>query len=136
MKQQYDEELIINIIEAVENLGIDGFHWGKKDDKFLHRQKELKKSIDKIIVCLDWLDKSLNYFTYFSNYNCYASDVREMIETPDTGRISLGCVIAAVMYNYQKLEYEKEGGNKDLIFRIPSTERDRLRNKARIIYEL
>ena len=136
MKQQYDEELIINIIEAVENLGIDGFHWGKKDDKFLNRQKELKKSIDKIIICLDWLDKGLNYFTYFENYNCYASDVKEMIENSSNMKIKLGCVITAILYNYQKLEYEKEVGSKDLKFRLPSTDRDKLRNKARIIYEM
>ena len=136
MKQQYDEELIINIIEAVENLSIDGFHWDKKDDKFLNIQKELKKSIYKIIVCLDWLDKYLDYFTYFANYNCYASDVKEMIEKPDGPEIPLGCVITAILYNYQKLEYEKEVGSKDLKFRLPSTVSNKLRNKARIIYEL
>ena len=136
MKQQYEEELIINIIEAVENLGIDGFHWGKKDDKFLDKQKELKKSTDKIIICLDWLDEGLNYFTYFANYNCYASNVKEMIERPDGPEIPLGCVITAILYNYQKLEYEKEVGNKDLTFRLHSTDRNKLRNKARIIYEM
>jgi hypothetical protein len=136
MKQQYDEELIIDVIDAIENLGIDGFHWQKKDDKFLNRQKELKKSIDKIIVCLDWLDEGLNYFTYFANYNCYASNVKDMIEKPDGPEIPLGCVITAILYNHNKLEYEKKVGCKDLRFRIHSTERDRLRNKARIIYEL
>jgi hypothetical protein len=136
MKNKYDKEMIIYTIEAVENLGIDGFHWEERDEQFRKSQDELKQSVDKIIVCLEWLDEYLNYFTYFSNYNCYASDVREMIETPDTGRISLGCVIAAVMYNYQKLQHEKEIGNKDLVFRIPSTERDRLEIKKRIIYEL
>jgi hypothetical protein len=59
-----------------------------------------------------------------------------MIGLRDKREAPLGCVITAILYNYQKLEYEKEVGNKDLIFRIPSTERDKLRNKARIIYEL
>jgi len=136
MKQQYDEEQIINIIEAVENLSLDGFHWGKKDDKFLNIQKELTKSVDKITVCLDWLDEGLNYFTYFANYNCYASDVKEMIEKPDGPEIPLGCVITAILYNHQKLKYEKEVGSKDLKFRLHSTDRNKLRNKARIIYEL
>ena len=136
MKNKYDKEMIIYTIEAVENLGIDGLHWGEKDDKFLKKQKELKKSVDKIIVCLDWLDEYLNYFTYFSNYNCYASNVKEMIEIRGKRQIPLGCVIAAIMYNYKRLRYEKEIGNKDLVFRIPSTERDRLEIKKRIIYEL
>jgi hypothetical protein len=136
MKQQYDEELIIDVIDAIENLGIDGFHWQKKDDKFLNRQKELKKSTDKIIICLDWLDNYLNYFTYFANYNCYASNVKDMIEKPDGPEIPLGCVITAILYNHQKLGYEKEVGSKDLKFRLPDTDRNKLRNKARIIYEL
>ena len=136
MKNKYDKEMIIYTIEAVENLGIDGFHWEERDEQFRKSQDELKQSVDKIIVCLEWLDEYLNYFTYFSNYNCYASNVKEMIEIRGKRQIPLGCVMAAIMYNYQKLEYEKEAGNKDLIFRIPSTERDKLRNKARIIYEL
>jgi len=92
--------------------------------------------MDKIIVCLDWLEEGLNYFTYFSNYNCYASDVKEMIGLRDKRETPLGCVITAILYNHQKLEYEKEVGNKDLTFRLPSTDRNKLRNKARIIYEM
>ncbi len=136
MKNEYDEEQIINTIEAVENLGIDGFHWRKKDEKFLDKQKELKKSIDKIIVCLDWLDEYLNYFTYFANYNCYASDVKEMIELRGNRDAPLGCVITAILYNHQKLENEKEVGKKDLTFRVPSHIRNKLETKKRIIYEL
>ena len=136
MKNEYDKEMIIYTIEAVENLGIDGFHWEERDEQFRKSQDELKQSVDKIIVCLEWLDEYLNYFTYFSNYNCYASNVKEMIEIRGKRQIPLGCVIAAILYNHQKLGYEKEIGNKDLVFRIPSTERDRLEIKKRIIYEL
>jgi hypothetical protein len=136
MKKQYDKEMIIYTIEAVENLGINGFHWGKRDNKFLKSQDELKLSVDKIIVCLDWLDEGLNYFTYFANYNCYASDVKKMIEQGGEIEIPLGCIITAIMYNYQKLDYEKECGKKDLTFRLPSHIRDKIEIKKRIIYDL
>ena len=40
MKKEYNKEHIIYIIEAVENLGIDGFHWEELDEKFIESQKE------------------------------------------------------------------------------------------------
>jgi len=136
MKNDYDKEQIVFIIEAVENLGLDGFHWGDRDEEFRKSQKELKNSVDKILVCLEWLDEYLTYFTYFANYYCYASEVKDMIENPGEEEIPLGCVITAILYNYQKLEYEKEVGSKDLIFRLPSSTRDKLESKKRRIYEL
>jgi hypothetical protein len=136
MKNDCDRELIVYTIEALENLGLDGFHWGKRDEEFRKSQEELENSIDKVLVCLEWLDEHLTYFTYFANDYCYASKVKDIIENHREEQIPLGCVITAILYNSQKLEYEKEYGSKDLIFRHPSTVRDKLESRKRRIYEL
>ncbi len=81
MKQQYDKELIINVIEAIEHLGIDGFHWGKKDKQFVKSQKELKKSIDKIIICLEWIDREYTLEAYIKAKGCKASELKRDYET-------------------------------------------------------
>ena len=57
MKNNYDDELIIDVIEAIETLGIDGFHWGMPDEQFYKSQDELINSVDKIKICLDWIDR-------------------------------------------------------------------------------
>ena len=136
MKDQYDNELIRIVIESNENLGINGFYWGYMDEQFRGSKEELYNSVNKIILCLEWLDRYLNYFTYFSSDYCSASKVKEMIEKPNGPNIPLGCVIVALLYNYNRIEYEKEFGKNDLIFRLPSTERDELKRIEKVIYEL
>ena len=136
MKKEYNKEHIIYIIEAVENLGIDGFHWEELDEKFIESQKELKKSVDEIIVCLEWIDECLYLLTDFSKPTCYASEIKETMDSSSKEEIPLGCIIAALMHNYDMITYEKKVGLKDLIFCLPDNERERLRREARIIYEL
>ena len=120
MKQQYDKEQIINIIEAVEILGIDGFHWDKKDDKFLKKQKELKKSIDKIIICLEWIDREYTLEAYIKANGCRASQLQKIIEANEETKIPLGCVITALSYNCHRFRFQKLVGWEDMIFFAPA----------------
>lgn len=120
MKNQYDEELIINVIEAIETLGIDGFHWGKKDKQFVKDQKELKNSIDKIIICLEWIDREYTLEAYIKASGCNASKLQQIIEIDEGTEIPLGCVITALAFNYHRFRYLKTAGAKDVIFYAPA----------------
>ena len=63
-------------------------------------------------------------------------DIKQFLCDQCEEEIPLGCVSTAILYNYQMLEYEKEAGSMDLIFRHPSTVRDKLESRKRRIYEL
>ena len=63
--------------------------------------------MDKIIVCLKWLDSGLDYFTYFAKDDCLASEVKEMIQDNQHPVIPLGCVIIALLYFRERIEIEK-----------------------------
>ena len=93
MKKEYNKEQIIYIIEAVENLGIDGFHWEELDEKFIESQNELKNSVDEIIICLKWIDKCLYLLTDFSKLKCYASEIKETMDSSSKEEMPLGCII-------------------------------------------
>lgn len=120
MKQQYDKELIINVIEAIEHLGIDGFHWGKRDSEFLKSQRELKKSIDKIIICLEWIDREYSLEAYIKAIGCRASELKRIIDANEETEIPLGCVITAISYNWHRFRYLKLNGFKDITFYAPA----------------
>jgi hypothetical protein len=132
MNQQYDEELIINIIEAVENLGINGFHWDKKDEKFLNKQKELKKSIDKIIICLEWIDREYTLETYIKANGCRASQLQKIIGSNEEMEIPLGCVITALSYNCHRFRFLKINGWEDMLFFAPVDIVKELKSRKRI----
>ena len=87
MKNQYDKELIIDVIEAIETLGIDGFHWGKKDKEFSKSQEELKKSIDKIIICLEWIDREYTLEAYMKASGLRARELKRGIEASEETEI-------------------------------------------------
>ena len=136
MKKEYNKEHIIYIIEAVENLGIDGFHWEELDEKFLECQNELKNSVDEIIYCLESIERSLSHNTYYAEYDCYASEVKEMVENDQHPVISLGSIIAALLYLRGRIQYEIIPLKSDLKFRLPEAERmDRVRSR-KICYEM
>jgi len=136
MKQQYDIELIESIIDQTKNIGLDGFHPGEMEDNFQESQNELKKSIDKIIVCLEWLDRGLGYFTYFAKEECLASEVKEMIQNDQHPVIPLGCVITALLYFRGRIAINKNIISSDLIFSLPYYERMDRERSRRICYEM
>jgi len=119
MNNQYDKELIINVIEAVETLGIDGFHWGYNDKELAKSQEELKKSTDKIIICLEWIDREYTLEAYIKASGCNASELQKFIEASEETQIPLGCVITAIAYNYHRFRYNKTAGMEDIIFYAP-----------------
>jgi hypothetical protein len=131
MKNQYDEELIINVIEAIETLGIDGFHWGKKDKQFVKDQKELKNSIDKIIICLEWIDREYTLEAYMKATELKASELKRGIEASEETEIPLGCVITAIAFNYHRFRYIKTTGWEDMIFFAPADIVRELKSKQR-----
>ena len=136
MENQYDEEPITNIIDRAGNLGLEGFYLGERDEKFQESQNELKKSIDKIIVCLDWLDTGLDSFTYFAKEDCLASEVKEMIQDSHNPEIPLGCVIIALLYFCDRIVINKKRISQDLIFALPYDERMDRERSRRICYEM
>ena len=120
MKNQYDENLILDVIEAIETLGVDGFHWGKKDNEFSKSQNELKNSIDKIIICLEWIDREYSLEAYIKATGNKASELKRIIEADEETEIPLGCVITALAYNYHRFRYLKTAGMEDIIFYAPA----------------
>jgi hypothetical protein len=120
MKNQYDENLILDVIEAIETLGVDGFHWGKKDKEFSKSQEELINSVDKIITCLEWIDREYTLEAYIRASGCNASKLQQIIELNEGTEIPLGCVITALAYNYHRFRYLKTVGEKDVIFYAPA----------------
>ncbi len=120
MKQQYDKKLIINIIEAIENLGIDGFHWGKRDEHFFKSQDELMGSVDEIIISLEWIDREYTLEAYIKASGLRASQLKRAIEASEYIDIPLGCVITAIAYNYHRFRYIKSAGWKDIVFFAPA----------------
>lgn len=120
MKNQYDKELIIDVIEAIETLGINGFHWGKKDKEFIKGQEELKKSIDKIIICLEWVDREYTLEAYMKASGLRASELKRGIEASEETEIPLGCVITAIAINHHRFRYIKTAGWEDIIFYAPA----------------
>jgi len=119
MKQLYDEELIINVIEAIEHLGIEGFHWGKRDEHFFKSQDELINSVDKIKICLEWIDREYTLEAYMKATGLRASQLQRAIEASAEIEIPLGCVITAITYNYHRFRYIKTSGWEDMIFFAP-----------------
>ena len=120
MNNQYDKELIIDVIEAIETLGIDGFHWGNRDKEFIKSQEELKKSIDKIIICLEWIDREYTLEAYMKATGLKASVLKRCIEASEETEIPLGCVITAIAINYHRFRYLKTAGMEDIIFYAPA----------------
>ena len=132
MKQEYDEEQIINVIEAIEHLGIDGLHWGKKDKQFVQSQKELKKSIDKIIICLEWIDREYTLEAYIKANGCRASQLQKIIGSNEEMEIPLGCVITALSYNCHRFRFLKIHGWQDMLFFAPVDIVRELKSRKRI----
>ena len=120
MNNQYDKELIIDVIEAIETLGIDGFHWGKKDKEFIKSQEELKRSTDKIIICLKWIDREYTLEAYMKASGLRASELKRGIEAWEETEIPLGCVITAIAINHHRFRYIKTIGWEDIIFYAPA----------------
>jgi len=120
MKQQYDKELIINVIEAIEHLGIDGFHWGKRDEQFYKSQDELINSVDKIKICLDWIDREYTLEAYIKASGLRASQLKRAMEASEGIEIPLGCLITAIAYNYHRFRFQKLAGWEDMIFYAPA----------------
>ncbi len=120
MKQQYDRELIIDVIEAIETLGVDGFHWGKKDKEFSISQEELINSVDKIITCLEWIDREYTLEAYIKATGLKASELKRGIEASEETEIPLGCVITAIAFNYHRFRYSRTTGWEDVIFYAPA----------------
>jgi len=120
MKQQYDRELIIDVIEAIETLGVDGFHWGKKDNEFSKSQEELINSVDKIITCLEWIDREYTLEAYIKATGLKASELKRGIEASEETEIPLGCVITAIAFNYHRFRYSRTTGWEDVIFYAPA----------------
>lgn len=136
MKNQYDMELVKNIIDQTNNLGLEGFHLGEIDEKFLESRNELKKNIDKIIVCLEWLDSGLDFFTYFAKDDCLASEVREMIQNNQHPVIPLGCVITALLYFRGRVVIKKNSVSSDLTFELPYYQKMARERSRRLCYEM
>jgi hypothetical protein len=136
MNNQYDKELIIDIIEQMKFLGLEGFYLGKLDDKFLDSQNELKRSMDKIIVCLEWLDTGLGYFTYFAKDDCLASEIKEMIQNAQHPVIPLGCVITALLYFHNRIAINSNIESADLVFNLTYFEKLEREHRRRMIYEI
>ncbi|MFZ1518686.1 MAG: hypothetical protein WAU11_07920 [Ignavibacteriaceae bacterium] len=120
MKNQYDKELIIDVIEAIETLGINGFHWGNRDKEFIKSQEELKKSIDKIIICLEWIDREYTLEAYIKASGLKASELKRGIEASEETGIPLGCVITAIAINHHRFRYIKTIGWEDIVFYAPA----------------
>lgn len=120
MNNQYDKELIIDVIEAIETLGIDGFYWGKKDKEFIKGQEELKRSTDKIIICLEWIDREYTLEAYMKASGLRASELKRGIEASEETEIPLGCVITAIAINHHRFRYLKTAGMEDIIFYAPA----------------
>ncbi len=120
MKNQYDKELIIDVIEAIETLGINGFHWGNRDKEFIKDQEELKKSTDKIIICLEWIDREYTLEAYMKASGLRASELKRGIEASEETEIPLGCVITAIAINHHRFRYIKTTGWEDIIFYAPA----------------
>ena len=120
MNNNYDEELIIDVIEAIETLGIDGFHWGKRDEQFYKSQDELINSVDKIKICLDWIDREYTLEAYIRASGLRASQLKRGIEASEEIDIPLGCAITAIAYNYHRFRYIKTAGWEDIIFYAPA----------------
>ncbi|MBK6915022.1 MAG: hypothetical protein IPH11_15675 [Ignavibacteriales bacterium] len=132
MKQEFDKELIIDVIDAIEHLGIDGFHWGKRDEQFLESQNELKNNIDKIIICLEWIDREFTLEAYIKASGCRASELKRSIEFYKETDIPLGCVITAIAYNYHRFRYIKTTGWEDMVFYAPADIVRELKSRKRI----
>lgn len=120
MKNLYDKELIVDVIEAIETLGIDGFHWDKRNEEFIKSQNELKNSIDKIIICLEWIDREYTLEAYIKANGLRASQLKKAIEASEEIDIPLGCVITAIAYNYHRFRYIKTTGWEDIVFYAPA----------------
>ena len=120
MKNQYDEDLILYVIEAIETLGVDGFHWGKKDKDFSKSQEELINSVDKIITCLEWIDREYTLEAYIKATGLKASELKRGIEASEETEIPLGCVITAIAFNYHRFRYSRTTGWEDIIFYAPA----------------
>lgn len=120
MKQQYDKDLIINVIEAIEHLGVDGFYWGQRDENFFKSQDELINSVDKIIICLEWIDREYTLEAYIRANGVRASQIKNAIESEEDIDIPLGCVITAIAFNHHRFRYTKTTGWKDIVFYAPA----------------
>lgn len=120
MKQQYDIDLIINVIEAIEHLGIDGFYWGDRDENFFKSQDELINSVDKIITCLEWIDREYTLEAYIRANGVRASQIKSAIEAEEDIDIPLGCVITAIAFNHHRFRYLKTNGWGDIVFFAPA----------------
>jgi hypothetical protein len=120
MKNQYDKDLIINVIEAIKHLGINGFHWGKRDENFFKSQDELINSVDKIIICLEWIDREYTIEAYIKANGLRASQLKIAIEASENIDIPLGCVITAIAFNHHRFRYTKTTGWKDIVFFAPA----------------
>ena len=120
MKNQYDKDLIINVIEAIEHLAIDGFHWGKRDENFFKSQDKLINSVDKIIICLEWIDREYTIEAYIKANGLRASQLKIAIEASENIDIPLGCVITAIAFNHHRFRYTKTTGWKDILFYAPA----------------
>jgi hypothetical protein len=115
---------------------LGGFHLGELGKKFQESQDELKNHIDKIIICLEWLDTGLDCFTYFAKDDCLASEVKEMIQNDQHPVIPLGCVITALLYFRNRIAIDKEIISPDLIFALPYYKRMDRERSRRICYEM
>ena len=120
MNKNYDDELIVGVIEAIEHLGIDGFHWGQRDEQFFKSQDELINSLDKIKICLEWIDKEYTLEVYIKATGLRASQLKKAIEFDKEIDIPLGCVITAIAYNHHRFRYIKTAGWEDMIFCAPA----------------
>ncbi len=120
MNNQYDEELIVGVIEAIETLGIDGFHWGKRDEQFFKSQDELINSLDKIKICLEWIYREYTLEAYMRATGLRASELKRAIEASEEIDIPLGCVITAIAFNHHRFRYVRTAGWEDMIFFAPA----------------
>lgn len=120
MKQLYDKDLIINVIEAIENLGVDGFYWGNRDEDFFKSQDELINSVDKIITCLEWIDREYTLEAYIKANGLKASQLKKGIEASEEIDIPLGCVITAIAFNHHRFRYIRTTGWEDILFYAPA----------------
>ena len=116
MNNQYDKELLINMIEEIETLGIDGFHWGYNDKELPKSREELKMSLDKIIICLERIDKEFTTDIYILAKGRRASEIKQLIDFKDNIDMPLGCVIAAIIYNRDRFKYLRLAGWEDITF--------------------
>lgn len=132
MKSDYDENQIVEVIEAIEHLGIDGFHWGKRDEEFIKSQNALKNSVDKIIICLEWIDREYSLEAYIKAKGNNASELQKMIESIEETDIPLGCVIVAIAFNHHRFRYLKFRGLNDIVFYAPADIVRELKKKQRV----